>query len=69
MKWGTGQSAAVARIATLTRSELESIGVTLDMARLWVRLYERVAAANPANGSAKGRASLMNYAAELLRDD
>lgn len=66
MRWGTGHESARARIATLTREELERAGVTREMAEAWQDFYLNEAARNPANPSAAGRADLMRRAVELL---
>jgi hypothetical protein len=67
MRWGSGEDAAIVRMAELTRDELFEIGVTLQMAMLWQNFYEDVVRRNPANGSARGRVVLMRRAVELLR--
>jgi hypothetical protein len=41
MKWGTSDSAALARVETLTREELVNIGVTLGMANAWAEFYRK----------------------------
>jgi len=66
MRWGTGNEAARARIATLTREELEAAGVTKDMAEAWREFYRTEALRVSTNPSAPGRADLMQRAVELL---
>ena len=66
MRWGTGSAAARARMATLTRDELEQAGVTLAMAEAWRDFYLQELQINPDNPSAAGRAELMQRAAGLL---
>jgi len=66
MRWGTGSAAARARLATLTRDELEQAGVTLEIAEAWRDFYQREMSLNPRNPSAAGRAELLRRAAELL---
>jgi hypothetical protein len=66
MRWGTGNDAARARIASLTRQELEASGVTREMAEAWRDFYRTEALRVPTNPSAQGRAELMQRAAELL---
>ena len=66
MRWGQGNEEARARIATLTREELESGGVTKDMAEKWRDFYRTAVLHNEANPSALGRAELMQRALELL---
>jgi RHS repeat-associated protein len=66
MRWGTGAEAARARIATLTREELEEAGVTREMVEAWRNFYRNELLRNPNNGSAAGRIDLMQRAAELL---
>lgn len=66
MKWGTGDAAARARMATLTREQLQRAGVTKELAAQWRDFYREVARATPANPSAAGRADLMQRAVELL---
>jgi hypothetical protein len=66
IRWGTGEAAALARINALTLDELQSINVTREMALEWAAFYVNEARRKPANGSARGRARLMAYAADLL---
>jgi len=66
MRWGSGNDAALARIQTLTRTELEQAGVTKEIAKAWADFYRAVKLATPNNPSAAGRASLMDAAAKLL---
>jgi Domain of unknown function (DUF4951) len=66
MKWGSGEDAALGRVLSLTKDDLESIDVTLEMALEWADFYDNEVIRNPTNGSAKGRAVLMRRAAELL---
>ena len=66
MRWGTGSAAARARIATLTREDLEQAGVTRAMAEAWRDFYRIELSLNPDNPSAAGRAELMQRAADLL---
>lgn len=66
MKWGSRDGAARERMATLTRKELEEGGVTRAMAEQWRDFYREVARVTPQNGSAAGRADLMQRAVELL---
>ena len=66
MKWGTGDEAARARMATLTKEELQRAGVTKELAAQWRDFYREVARVTPANTSAAGRADLMQRAVEIL---
>ena len=66
MRWGSGDTAAQARISTLTREELERVGLTQEMAEAWRDFYRSESARNPRNPSAAGRAELMQRAIELL---
>ena len=66
MRWGSGSAAARARMATLTREELEQAGVTRAMAEGWRDFYRHELLLNPDNPSAESRAELMQRAAELL---
>lgn len=66
MKWGGGHDAARARIATLTKEELQAAGVTKEIAEAWRDLYRHIAATTPKNPSAAGRADLMQHAVDLL---
>lgn len=66
MKWGTGDEAAQSRIQTLTREELESNGVTKEMAEKWRDFYKQVKLETSNNPSAGGRAELMQRAVDLL---
>ncbi|HEX8465475.1 MAG TPA: DUF4951 domain-containing protein, partial [Abditibacterium sp.] len=54
------------RMQTLTKAELVSQGVTLQIARKWREFYVNEAAIHPRNPSAAGRADLMSHAVELL---
>jgi hypothetical protein len=67
MKWGSG-TRALTRIGTLTVSELQSAGITLEMARQWRDFYVRASVEFPDNPSAPYRAALMAHAAKLLAD-
>ena len=49
MRWGTGSAAARARVAMLTREELERAGVTRAMAEAWRDFYCNELALNPEN--------------------
>ena len=66
MRWGQGDEQARERMATLTLEELQSGGVTGELARLWRDFYRREKARRPMNPSAEGRADLMLHAVELL---
>ncbi len=87
IKWGQhsevagthGSEIARLRIQTITRSELEANGVTLDIAEWWYLEYDWQAAHNPpaegpgfhpgGNQTAPGRADLMWYIYLLLGGD
>jgi hypothetical protein len=69
MKWGTGEAAALERMSIITRVELQSIGMDFEMATQWAEFYADWVSQRPENGSARGRARLMAYAAELLRGE
>ena len=66
MRWGTGNEVARARISTLTRQELERVGLTREMAEAWYDFYRHELARNPRNPSAAGRMELMQRAVEIL---
>ena len=66
MRWGTGEEAALLRIGTLSLVELQSMGMTREMAQRWAEFYANELRLNPSNGSAAGRARLMRYAADLF---
>ncbi len=66
MRWGTGDAAARARMESLTREELERAGVTQQIAEAWRDFYRAEVLRNP---SARGRADLMQRAADLLSGD
>lgn len=66
MRWGTGDEAARARIATLTRGELGEAQITRAMAKEWRDFYIQEKIRIPQNPSAQGRAELMQRAVELL---
>ena len=68
MQWGTGSESARERISTITHNELVRNGVTLDMAREWVKFYVNETLRNPNNPSAQGRAELMQHVVKLLED-
>ncbi len=67
MRWGTGNDAARARIITLTREDLERVGLTWEIAEAWRDFYRHEILRNPQNPSAAGRAELMPRALELLQ--
>jgi hypothetical protein len=47
MRWGTGNDAARARISTLTREELERVGLTWEIAEAWRDFYRHEIRRNP----------------------
>jgi RHS repeat-associated protein len=61
MRWGTGNAQALARAGTVTLQEMQSAGITRQMAQSWQQFYSYVAQMNPANPSAAGRAQLMQH--------
>ena len=65
--WGTGDEAARKRADEITREEIESMGLTLQMATTWLRFYEEVLARNPKNPSVRGRIDLMSRIIKLLK--
>lgn len=66
MKWGTGNQTARERMGNLTRQELESSGVTREIATAWRDFYRNEMMRVPNNPSAAGRADLMQRAVEIL---
>jgi RHS repeat-associated protein len=64
--WGTGEAGAKNFMHTMTRGRLEEIGLTRRQALLWRDAYATEFAANPKNGTAGARASLMEHYANLL---
>lgn len=66
MKWGTGNESARDRIATITRDELARNGVTVEMAREWMKFYVNETLRSPNNPSAQGRAELMQHVVKRL---
>jgi hypothetical protein len=68
MRWGTGVQAARARIASLSREELITAGVTRAIAEAWRDFYRGEMIRNPSNPSAAGRAELMQRAVQLLSE-
>ncbi len=64
--WGTGNSAARSRIQTLTKGELQRMGVTRTMAEKWRDFYLNEAKRVPNNPSAQGRSEFMQRAVDLL---
>jgi len=65
MDWGRGDDAARNRIASITREELQDIGLDAKTATNWATAYEAVKQLKPGNPSADGRAELMRHAAKL----
>lgn len=66
MRWGTGNQAARQRMANLTRQEMESAGLTREIATAWRDFYKNEMMRVPNNPSAAGRADLMQRAVEIL---
>ncbi|HEX3658978.1 MAG TPA: DUF4951 domain-containing protein [Pirellulales bacterium] len=64
--WGRGSDCAYERISTMTKGELELLGLTEAQAEAWAVAYEAVRQLVPTNPSAAGRAALMRHAAKLL---
>ncbi len=69
MKWGTGNDAARRGKMGLSLSELLADGMTPEIAEAWRVFYSEVAARNPDNPSAEGRAELMERVLDLLTGD
>lgn len=67
--WGTFDAAARERAATITREEVQALGLTVKIAQTWLDLYECVARRTPRNPSARGRADLMRRIIELLEPE
>lgn len=67
MRWGSGDAEALSQIPKLSRAELVRNGATREMAQEWGRFYRNEVLRSPGNPSARGRAALMEAAAELLR--
>ena len=68
MRWGSGSQMARNRMATLTASELQVAGVTVEMAENWALASDIAARLMPDNPqTAAGRADLVRHAANLLR--
>lgn len=68
MRWGSGDTAARARISTLTREEMVRAGMTRELAEAWRDFYRNESVRNPQNPSAAGRADLMQRVVELLSE-
>ena len=70
MQWGTGDEAARARIGRIGGEIPAAAGVTLEMARAWLRFYERVVTEDPEgrNPSARGRVDPMRHIIEPLQE-
>ena len=66
MAWGMGDEEARARMATLTQPQLQTMGMTSELAEIWRDFYREVKAGNSDNPSAEGRAELMERARDLL---
>lgn len=64
--WGRGNEDARKRAWTLTRQDLDKMGLTRVQAEAWAIAYEAVQQLAPRNPSAAGRAELMRHAARLL---
>jgi hypothetical protein len=65
--WGRRSAEARNRMATISRSEIDLIGLTLEQAQNWVVAYEAVARLTPQNPSAAGRLELMEHIVQLLK--
>ena len=69
MGWGSGSESARERMATITREQLQQIGMTRELAIAWRGFYDEVQRQNPLNPSAAGRRDLMQRVIELLTGD
>jgi hypothetical protein len=67
MKWGVGKDDAIARIATISETELIPAGVTCDILREWRDFYLAEAARVPRNPTASARADLLEHCLDLLK--
>lgn len=66
MKWGRGESGAIARLDTITADELQQADVTCEILRDWYEFYRDEAELNPRNRAAAARAELMAHCLRLL---
>ena len=66
MKWGRGESGAVARLTTIAAEELQRADVTCDILSDWYDFYRDEAKANARNRAAAARAQLMAHCRRLL---
>jgi hypothetical protein len=67
MKWGVGKEDAIARVATISDTELIQAGVTCDIIRALRRFYVAEATRVPRNPTAAARADLMEHCHNLLQ--
>ena len=66
--WGPGDAAARKRAAELTRSEVQAMELTMEIAGAWREFYRRELERNPGNPSAAGRIELMDRVLELIAE-
>jgi len=64
--WGVGEKGAVQMGQEMTVEDLQEIGLTQDGAQAWADYYSEEYAANPRNGTAGARATLMSQYADML---
>jgi hypothetical protein len=69
MKWGRGETGAIARLATITAEELQEAEVTCDILNDWYSFYHDETQSNPRNRAAVARAQLMAHCLRLLNCD
>lgn len=65
--WGRRSAEARNRIMTISRADIDLIGLTLEQAQNWVAAYEAVVRLTPQNPSAAGRLELMQHVVRLLK--
>ena len=64
--WGTGHEEALRRTNEITRNELEQMGLTAELARLWRDFYGLQIKRNRGQPTSGVRAQLLEKCVELL---
>jgi hypothetical protein len=66
--WGTGPQGAIERLETISRQELEQLGLTYEIAKLWRDFYFDQTTRGRGMPTSSKRIELFNKCLQLLGD-
>ena len=66
IQWGNGAAGAIGKTANITLAEIQAAGISLPIARWWLRFYQEAVASGKGGQTAIERVKLMERVIELL---